>query len=118
MRSKKFKGKSAAGIYGDTVEELDWSVGEVIKTLKQENLDKDTLVFFSSDNGAWFEGSNASNRGMKGLAWDGAYRVPLIARWPGHINPGTGFKRNPTIMDILPTVISLQGLNKQMVLIA
>ena len=105
--SKNFKGKSAAGIYGDSVEELDWSVGEVIKTLEQQNLDKNTLVFFTSDNGAWFEGSNAAYRDMKGLTWEGAYRVPLIAWWPGQIQAGTVSSGISMNIDILPTILTL-----------
>ncbi|MBT7951651.1 MAG: sulfatase [Gammaproteobacteria bacterium] len=105
--SEKFKGKSSAGIYGDAVEELDWSVGEVIKTLKEHQLDKNTLIFFTSDNGAWFEGSNAGFRDMKGLTWEGAYRVPLIAWWPGKIKAGTVSNGISMNLDILPTVSSL-----------
>ncbi len=107
--SGAFAGKSAAGIYGDAVEELDWSVGELINALKQQQLDKNTLVFFSSDNGAWFEGSNAAYRDMKGLTWDGGYRVPLIAWWPGKIHQGTVSNGISMNIDILPTISALAG---------
>ncbi len=105
--SKEFKGKSAAGIYGDAVEELDWSVGELIKTLKMHKLEKNTLVIFSSDNGAWFEGSNSAYRDMKGLTWEGAYRVPLIAWWPGRIIAGSRSSAMTMNIDIFPTIASL-----------
>ncbi|MFT5350214.1 MAG: arylsulfatase A [Planctomycetota bacterium] len=105
--SAKFKGKSTAGIYGDAVEELDWSVGEVIKALKKHNLSKNTLVLFTSDNGAWFEGNNGAFRDMKGLTWEGAYRVPLIAWWPGNVKPGTLSSGISMNIDILPTISAL-----------
>ncbi len=105
--SDKFRGKSKAGLYGDAVEELDWSVGEVIKALKQHHLDKNTLVFFSSDNGAWFEGSYAAYRDMKGLSWEGAYRVPFIAWWPDHIQAGTVSRAIAMNIDIFPTISAI-----------
>ena len=111
--SEQFKGNSRAGIYGDAVEELDWSVGEVLKTLEEEGLEKNTLVFFSSDNGAWFEGSNGRYRDMKGLTWEGAYRVPLIAWWPGQIKPGSRSAAMAMNIDILPTLAALVNKNWQ-----
>lgn len=107
--SKKFKGKSAAGIYGDAVEELDWSVGEIRAALETYHLDKNTLIFFTSDNGAWFEGSNAALRDMKGLTWEGAYRVPLMAWWPDHIKAGTVSSGISMNIDLLPTISALIG---------
>jgi len=102
-----FKGKSQAGVYGDAVEELDWSVGEIMKALDNQSLNKNTLVFFSSDNGAWFEGSNATFRDMKGRTGDGAYRVPLIAWWPDKIQAGTVSKGISMNIDIMPTISAL-----------
>ena len=111
--SKQFKGKSRAGLYGDAVEELDWSVGEVMKALEENGLEQDTLVFFSSDNGAWFEGSNGTYRDMKGLTWEGAYRVPLIAWWPGQITAGSRSSAMAMNIDILPTIADIVNENWQ-----
>lgn len=91
--SEKFKGKSARGLYGDTVEELDWSVGQILETLREEKLDKNTLVFFTSDNGPWLQKKgNGGFAGLfyesKGSTWEGGYRVPAIAQWKGKIKPG------------------------------
>jgi uncharacterized sulfatase len=105
--SDAFKGRSRAGLYGDVVETLDWSMGEIIAALKRLELDSNTLVIFTSDNGAWFEGSNGDWREGKGTTWEGGYHVPFIARWPGHIPPGTVSDAISMNIDILPTVASL-----------
>ncbi|MHB9099454.1 MAG: sulfatase-like hydrolase/transferase, partial [Syntrophales bacterium] len=76
--SQKFSGKSQAGRYGDAVEEIDWSVGEIVKKLHELNIDQDTLIFFTSDNGPWYEGSTGVFRGRKGKSYDGGFRVPFI----------------------------------------
>jgi arylsulfatase A-like enzyme len=91
--SKNFQKKSLRGLYGDTVEEIDWSAGQILETLRRENLEKNTLVFFTSDNGPWLirkwnGGSAGLLKDGKGGTWEGGYRVPLIARWPGKIKPG------------------------------
>ena len=109
--SPKFKGKSRAGIYGDTVEELDWSVGQVLETLKQEGISERTLVFFSSDNGPWLiMGNQAGSAGLlregKGSTWEGGMRVPGIAFWPGKIAPGVTSEPVNT-MDLFVTAVSL-----------
>ena len=111
--SEAFKGKSAAGIYGDTVEELDWSVGQLLRHLERTGLDDDTLIFFTSDNGAWFEGSNAGLRDMKGLTWDGGYRVPLIAHWPGRIPAGTTSDGIAMNIDLFPTVLAVLNRSEE-----
>ena len=90
--SGSFKGKSRRGIYGDVIEEIDWSVGEIIVTLKNKNLDKNTLVIFTSDNGPWkiyeeLGGSSGPFRNGKGTCWEGAFRVPGIFWWPEVIQP-------------------------------
>lgn len=108
--SAAFRGKSAAGIYGDAVEELDWSLGQLLNTLKDLGLDDNTLVIFTSDNGAWFEGSNGELRGMKGLTWDGGFRVPFFARWPGHIPAGNRSGAISMNIDLLPTLAGLAGI--------
>lgn len=107
--SPRFKGKSPHGIYGDVVQELDWSVGEVLAALKKHGLEKDTLVLFSSDNGPWFLGSPGHLRGRKGTTYEGGVREPFLARWPGKIPAGKVCHGVASTMDILPTVAKLCG---------
>jgi arylsulfatase A len=107
--SEKFKGKSAAGDYGDAVEELDWSVGEVLAALKRMNIDRDTLVVFSSDNGPWYEGDPGRARGRKGWTSDGGVRVPFIARFPGKIKAGTVSDEPLATIDFFATALALAG---------
>jgi len=109
--SEKFKGRSKGGIYGDVIEELDWSVGEIVKTLRQEGIIENTLVIFTSDNGPWsmfkeFGGTARPLRGEKGTGWEGATGVPAIFRWPGKIEPGvsSAFMVN---LDIYATVAAI-----------
>jgi len=90
--SDQIKGSSYAGLYGDKIEEIDWSVGEIIHTLERCNLDKNTLIVYSSDNGPWriyheLGGSQGPFRNGKGTSWEGAFRVPGIFWWPGQIKP-------------------------------
>ena len=87
--SEAFYKKSGAGLYGDVLAELDWSVGQVLARLKELGLDDSTLVLFTSDNGPWFGGSTGGLRGMKSTTWEGGFRVPCIARWPGRLPAGT-----------------------------
>ena len=110
--SNKFKGKSGAGLFGDVMEEVDWSVGEVIKVLKEDNLLDNTIVIFTSDNGPWLTfGNNAGNttglREGKGTAWDGGLKVPGIISWQGKIKPAIVCNRLMTTMDLLPTIIDI-----------
>ena len=112
--SEKFQNTSKRGKYGDTVEEIDWSVGEILKTLKKYNLESNTLVVFTSDNGPWkvFKtngGSAGPLRGGKGTTWEGGTRVPCIVWWPGKIPAGTFQTKVITNMDLLPTIASLCG---------
>jgi arylsulfatase A-like enzyme len=91
--SPEFQGKSAGGRYGDVIEELDWSVGQVMQAVKDSGLDESTLVVFTSDNGPWsvfgpHGGTAAPLRGEKSTNWEGGQRVPCIFRWPGKIQPG------------------------------
>ena len=107
--SERFRGKSRRGLYGDAVEELDWSVGEVLKTLAELELDDNTLVLFSSDNGAPVQlgehgGSNGALREGKATTWEGGVREPFIARWKGRITPGQVFPEVASTLDILPTL--------------
>lgn len=105
--SEAFQGKSKAGAYGDCVEEIDWSVGEIMKTLEDEGLSDNTLVIFSSDNGPWFEGSPGLHRGRKGNNFDGGQAVPLIATWPGHIQKGIEIDEMAMNIDLFPTICEM-----------
>ncbi|MGA2724123.1 MAG: sulfatase [Bryobacteraceae bacterium] len=107
--SPAFQGTSGFGLFGDVVEEIDWSVGQVLGAVQNNGLDDNTLVMFSSDHGPWFLGSAGRLHGRKGETWEGGVRVPFIARFPGRIPAGrvaTGFA---STMDILPTVARLCG---------
>jgi len=111
--SAKFRGTSSAGFYGDVVEELDWSVGQVLDTLRRERLDRKTLIFFSSDNGPWLifrhhGGSAGPLREGKGSTWEGGMRVPGIVWWPGRVKSGVQHEM-ATTMDLLPTCAKLAG---------
>jgi uncharacterized sulfatase len=86
--SERFYKKSGAGLYGDVMAELDDSVGRLLAKLEELGLDENTLVIFTSDNGPWYGGSSGGLRGMKGTTWEGGYRVPCIARWPGKLPAG------------------------------
>ena len=102
--SPRFRGKSGYGLYGDVVQELDWSVGEILRTLSENGLDDSTLVIFSSDNGPWFQGSAGSLRGRKGDTFEGGMRVPFIARMPGRIPAGQVSSSFASTLDFLPTI--------------
>ena len=111
--SEKFEGQSEAGLYGDVVETLDWSMGEIFTALESLNLDDNTLVIFTSDNGAWFEGSGEASRGAKGSTWDGGYRVPFIARWPQTIEPNQATDAIAMNIDLLPTIMEILAEDEQ-----
>jgi arylsulfatase A len=113
FRSKEFKNVSLAGIYGDVIEEIDWSVGQIIKTLKEEGIANNTLVVFTSDNGPWHVfkshgGTTGMLRGAKGGTFEGGMRVPAIFWWPGHLKTGIVMDI-ATTMDILPTFCNLSN---------
>lgn len=109
--SPAFKGKSKNGLYGDATEELDWSMGVLFETLKQCGLDENTLVIFTSDNGAQeqFGGTNRPLRGEKGTTYEGGFRVPCIMRWPARIPANQENDELVTSMDLLPTLASYCG---------
>jgi arylsulfatase A len=107
--SKKFEGRSRAGLYGDVVEELDWSMGELFAILKKRKLDDNTIVIFTSDNGPYPLGSPGGLRGSKGTAWDGGFKVPFIARWPGKIPAGKTSAGIAMNIDLLPTLAGLSS---------
>lgn len=109
-----FRGKSGNGTYGDWVEELDWSVGRILQTLRELGLDSNTLVVFTSDNGPWLaKGKEAGIagplRGGKGSTWEGGVREPTIAWWPGRIPTGAECGATMGNIDILPTFVKLGG---------
>jgi arylsulfatase A-like enzyme len=111
--SEAFRGRSANGPYGDAVEELDWSTGEILAALGRLGLDADTLVLWTSDNGAVQrnppQGSNAPLRGWAYTTAEGAMRVPCIVRWPGRVPAGASSGEVATMMDLLPTFARLAG---------
>lgn len=105
--SEQFRGRSQAGLYGDVVEELDWNTGRLLEALRRSGRADNTLVIFTSDNGPWFEGSTGVHRGRKGGSWDGGYRVPFIAWWPGQLPAGAVSDSPAMLIDLLPTFASL-----------
>jgi len=112
--SDKFKGKTQRGLYGDVIEEIDWSVGQALDTLKRLKLDQDTLVIFTSDNGPWLSygnhaGSAKPLREGKATAFEGGVRVPFVARWPGRIPAGAVNRQPAMTIDLLPTIVRLAG---------
>jgi len=112
--SKAFQKTSPRGLYGDVVEELDWSVGQVLDTLRKQGLDKNTLVFFTSDNGPWLVkdlvgGCAGLLQGGKGSTWEGGMREPGIAWWPGRIKAGTVNRELACSMDLFNTCLTLAG---------
>jgi uncharacterized sulfatase len=102
--------RSAVDLYADVITELDASVGTILRTLAELNLDRRTLVVFSSDNGPWFGGSTGGLRGMKGSTWEGGVRVPMIAWMPGSIPAGRTVSHIAATVDIMPTALHLAGL--------
>lgn len=112
--SDKFKGKSERGLYGDVILEIDWSVGEILASLKANGIDDNTLVIFTSDNGPWLSygehsGSALPLREGKGTAWEGGQREPFIIRFPGMIPAGETVVTAAMTIDILPTIAHLTG---------
>ncbi|WP_020603591.1 sulfatase family protein [Spirosoma spitsbergense] len=107
--SAPFRGKSQQGLYGDVMMEVDWSVGEILKTLKETGIDKNTLVIFTSDNGPWINfgnhaGSTGGLREAKGVSFEGGQRVPCLVRWPGVVPAGRVCTKLSSTIDLLPTI--------------
>ncbi len=112
--SDKFAGQSEQGTYGDVMMEIDWSVGQIRKKLKDLGLEENTLIIFTSDNGPWLSygghaGLQAGLREGKGTSWEGGIRVPAIFTWPGKIPAGTVQDQASMTIDILPTLANLTG---------
>lgn len=108
--SEGFAGTSNAGVYGDVVEELDWSTGEIVAALERNGLLDNTLIVFTSDNGPFFEGSTAGLKGGKGNTWEGGYRVPFILSWPAVVKESRTVEAIATNIDILPTIADILDL--------
>ncbi|MBT7095720.1 MAG: sulfatase, partial [Bacteroidetes bacterium] len=112
--SEQFKGKSIKGIYGDVIEEIDWSVGQINQTLEELGLDQNTLVMFATDNGPWLifgdhGGSADPLREGKFTTFEGGMRVPCIMKWPGKIPEGSECNEIAASIDILPTIAAISG---------
>lgn len=112
--SPAFEGKSKRGLYGDVIEELDWSVGQVIESLKKNGLTENTLVIFTSDNGPWtifdIEGGSAGKlRNGKGTTFEGGQRVPTIFSFPSKIKAGSVYNDLALHLDVFPTILKLAG---------
>jgi arylsulfatase A len=112
--SDKFQDKTERGLFGDVIEEIDWSVGQILDALHKHGLDERTLVIFTSDNGPWLSygnhcGSAGPLREGKGTSWEGGVREPFIARWTGKIPAGAVCDQPAMTIDLLPTVAGLVG---------
>lgn len=110
--SPAFKGKSKRGLFGDVMEEIDWSIGQVMQTLKDAGVDKNTLIVFTSDNGPWLNyGNHAGNTGGlregKGTSFEGGQREPCAMSWPGHIPAGTVCNKIASTIDLMPTIAKI-----------
>ncbi|MEA2064055.1 MAG: sulfatase [Gemmatimonadota bacterium] len=112
--SEKFLNTSRRGLYGDVIEEIDWSVGQILDKLDSLGLSENTLVMFTSDNGPWMikdqrGGTAGLLRGAKGDTWEGGMREPFIARWPGRLPGGRVSCEVGSVLDFLPTCVTLAG---------
>jgi arylsulfatase A len=112
--SARYRGKSEQGLYGDVIEEIDWSVGEILKALDRNGLERNTIVIFLSDNGPWLSygshaGSAAPLREGKATSFEGGVREPAIFRWPGHIPTGQVCREPAMTIDVLPTLAGIAG---------
>ncbi|HUT88196.1 MAG TPA: sulfatase [Thermoguttaceae bacterium] len=112
--SDKFRGKTERGLFGDVVAEIDWSVGQILDTLRKHKLDKNTMVIFTADNGPWLSygdhaGSASPLREGKGTMFDGGCREPTVMWWPGTIPAGTVCHEPAMTIDVLPTIAHLVG---------
>jgi arylsulfatase A len=113
--SENFKGSSMRGLYGDVIQEIDWSVGQIVKTLNEEGLDKNTLVIFTSDNGPWLVfNENGGSAGLlregKGTSYEGGMREPAIFWWPGKIVPNV-IQQVGSTLDLFPTINKIAGID-------
>jgi len=111
--SPKWENKSGYGLYADGMMELDWEVGELLKKLDDLGIANNTIVLFTSDNGpeifTWPDGGNQPFRGEKGVTYEGGFRVPMLAKWPGVIKPGSIVNDIMAMEDWLPTLVAAAG---------
>lgn len=112
--SSRFRGKSGRGLFADVMMEIDWSVGQVLETLRTSGLEDDTIVIFTSDNGPWLNfGNHAGSAGPfregKGTMWEGGCRVPAVVRWPGRVAADVVCDRIASTIDVLPTIAAITG---------
>jgi arylsulfatase len=112
--SERFRGKSEKGLFGDVLMELDWSVGKILKELKKQGIDDNTIVIFTSDNGPWLNygdhaGSSGGFREGKGTSFEGGQRVPAIIRWPNVVPKGKVANQLLSTIDVLPTISKITG---------
>jgi len=112
--SERWKDKTMFGLYADGLQELDWVVGELLAKLDEHGMAENTIVIFTTDNGAekfsWPDGGTTPFRGEKGLGWEGGFRVPFAMRWPGHIPPGQVLNGIVSLEDVVPTVMAAAGV--------
>lgn len=108
---ERFQGTSRAGAYGDCIQEVDWSVGEIVKKLEEKGIAEKTLVVFTSDNGPWHQGSPGLHRGRKGNTFDGGQIVPVIATWPGTIPAGRTSDAQMMNIDFFATFLAMAGID-------
>jgi len=108
--SDKFKDKSGLGDQGDSIAEIDWGVGEILRAVERKGIEGDTFVMFTSDHGPWYQGSPGLLRGRKASSFEGGFRVPLIVHWPGMVEAKTVVDVPCSNMDILPSMMTLCGL--------
>jgi uncharacterized sulfatase len=108
--TEQYYRQSGAGLYGDVLMDLDAGIGEVLDKLKKLKLEENTFVVFTSDNGPWFGGSTGGLRGMKGSTYEGGFRVPCIARWPGKVPAGHVNDSPAVMMDLFATVLKVAGI--------
>ena len=107
--SPKFRGHSGLGRQGDAIEEIDWSAGEILNAVYRNGLDEDTLIFFTSDHGPWFQGCPGPRRGRKSTTFEGGVRIPFLARWTGVIPSGRVIDEWGSNLDVVPTVTAICG---------
>ena len=112
--SDKFRGKSGAGLYGDVIMEIDWSVGEILSALRRNGLEENTLVIFTSDNGPWLAYGNHAGSALplregKGTVWEGGVREPFILQWKGHVPAGAVITEPLMTIDLMPTIARVTG---------
>src|SRR6185437_8270791 len=109
--SEQFEGKTPFGHVGDSIAEIDFSAGEVIKAIESKGLSEDTLILFTSDHGPWYQGNPGMLRGRKASTFEGGFRVPLLARWTGTIEAGRVADDWLSNLDLMPTLTKLCGLS-------